>query len=589
MRLRKYQSEATAQILENVAKGVMTNLIVLATGCGKTVVFSHVANDRKEHGRVMVMAHRAELVYQAARKLETITGVMPAIEMGDSRSDEWNAYGKPPIVVASVQTLSAKGGKRCKRFDPHEFSVLVIDEAHHGPADTWASVVAHFRQNPDCLILGVTATAMRGDDRNLGSLFETCAYEYNLVNAIEDGYLVPIFPRTVVIDGLDLSSVRTTAGDLNQGDMETCVMLEKPLHGIANAIMEVTTGIAPGSLARLKDSDDIRAEFDRLRAGRRPLRTLVFATSVLHAQRLAEICERWLLGCADYIDGTMSAELRKEKLRAYERGDFRILVNCMVATEGFDAPFIECVAIARFTKSQTLYCQMTGRGTRPAENIAHQLGDAESADARRAMIAESEKPKCMILDFAGNHGRHKLVTAVDLVAAEGTAPEVVELAKKICVDGEKSAQEGLFEAREEIELRKRQSEEKKRLREIEEQKKRDAAARRRANLIKAQEYRIFEHGEQIQRRIKSNRSMEKQINMLMKAKWPEAVVARMSDAQIKQACGEQRRRWANNLCTYKQAKFLQQHNYTKQQLHDMPMAQASKIIDGIMGRRKAVG
>lgn len=585
MKLRKYQSEATGKILANAAAGIMTNLIVLATGCGKTVVFSHIANERHEQGRVMVIAHRSELVMQAARKLESITNIMPAIEMGDQRSDEFNYYGKPPIVVGSVQTLSAKKCKRLQRFNPHEFSTLVIDECHHATADTWSSVISHFKQNPKCLILGVTATADRADGENLGGLFETLAYEYSLVDAIDDRYLVPILSRTVEIDGLDLSRARTTAGDLNQGDLEACMILEKPLHGIAHAVLEVTTGIPVGSLAPLSESKDIKAEFDRLRNGKKPMRTLVFATSVLHAQRLSEIFNRWMPNCSEAIDGKMTAETRKDTLRRFADNSFQILVNCMIATEGFDAPFIECVAIARPTKSRSLYCQMVGRGTRPAESVAHQLGDMETSEHRKQAVDSSEKPSCLILDFAGNNGRHQLVTTVELVAPAGTDQEIIELAQEICIDG-MDAKEAVKEAREEIEKKRREAEERRRQREIEEKERRDAEARKRTNLIQTSSYRIFDPHEEIQRRIRSNNKLERQVNVLIKSKYPESVISKMSDEQIKIYSKEQIRRFKMGLCTYKQAKFLQGQGYGKEFLKNLPMKEATRLIDSIIGPRK---
>lgn len=188
--------------------------------------------------------------------------------------------------------------------------------------------------------------------------------------------------------------------------------------------------------------------------GRRRRRTLIFTVTVAHAKRLAEILNRWLPKSAESIDGSMSDDDRRDVLKRFSRGDTQFLCNCMIATEGFDEPRVELVVMARPTKSRALAVQMTGRGTRPAEDIAHVLGTLADAAARRAAIAASSKPSMTVLDFVGNTGRHKLVTVADVLGGVRYDEAVIERAKELMAEegGEIDVEEALAEALEEAEL-----------------------------------------------------------------------------------------------------------------------------------------
>ena len=396
MILRPYQSAAVDGIFE-AWRTSRSTLLVQPTGTGKTVTFAHVIN-RMPMGRALVLAHREELIFQAADKIEAVTGAKPDIEMAEMRADH-AMFGKARVIVSSIQTQCAgrNGDTRMKRFDPQEFSLLVVDEAHHATAPTYRRVLEHYGRNPDLKILGVTATPDRHDEDALGQVFETVAYDYELLNAIHDGWLVPIHQRSVVVDGLDYSSIRTTAGDLNGADLARVMEYEETLHGIAHPTIE-------------------------LAASRK---TLVFAASVAHAERLCEIFNRHSTGCARFVTGTTPKDERRGMLADYAAGKFQMLVNVGVATEGFDEPGIQVVVMARPTKSRALYAQMAGRGTRPLPGLvdAHQ-----EADARRAAIAASVKPACEIIDFVGNSGRHRLITTADILGGN-YSDEVVARAR----------------------------------------------------------------------------------------------------------------------------------------------------------------
>ena len=214
MDLRPYQREAEAAILGEWDAGILRTLLVLPTGCGKTIVFSKVIEDRVRAGdRVLVLAHRGELLEQAADKLAQATGLRCATEKAEeSCLGSWYR-----VVVGSVQSLMRD--KRLSRFAHDYFQTIVVDEAHHVLSDGYQRVLNHFC---DARVLGVTATPDRGDMRNLGQCFQSLAYEYSLPKAIRDGFLSPIKALTIPLK-LDLTGVGVQSGDFKAGDLGTAL------------------------------------------------------------------------------------------------------------------------------------------------------------------------------------------------------------------------------------------------------------------------------------------------------------------------------------------------------------------------------
>ncbi len=427
MRLRSYQEEAIGRTLDSLRHSPST-LIVLPTGMGKTVVFSHLAH-RWEAGRVVVMAHLDELIGQAARKIEAVTGEKPAIEMGDDYSDE-QGWLKAKVVVTSVQTMSRP--KRHSRFNPDHFGLLVIDEAHHAVGDSYRKVIGHFHNAKK---VGVTATPNRSDEFALGQVFESVAFSMNLADAKDEGWLVPILQRVVTVEGLDFSAIRTVAGDFNQGELDKLLTAEGPLHKMAVPIIDV--------------------------AGDRP--TMVFCVSVKHAVAMAEVLNRYKHNSAAFIAGdealkklnmpALGRQGIREQSQAFREGKTNFLCCCQLGLEGFDAPNTACVAMCRATKSTVVYTQALGRGTRPAEEVADGLGDIPTAAGRRAAIAGSSKPSMTVIDFCGNAGRHQIVTAADLLGGKWGSP-VRDYARKTAgVEGQAvPVEEALERAEAELEL-----------------------------------------------------------------------------------------------------------------------------------------
>lgn len=389
--MRDYQEAAVSAVLRELDR-VRTTLIVMPTGTGKTVVFAELARRWLDAGgrRVLVLAHREELIQQAKDKLRAFAGLQSDIERADDRAPV--GMFESPVVVATVQTLARQA--RLDRFGPDGFGLVIIDEAHHAPSATYRQIVDFFA---GAKVLGVTATPDRSDGEAMGQVFESVAFVYEIRDAIDEKHLVPIRQKAVEVAGLDLSSVRTTAGDLNEGDLTKILMEEENLHGIAHPTREL--------------------------AGDRP--TVVFSPSVEHAHSLAAVLDRGKPGCARALDGTAPPDLRARTLADFRSGAFQFLVNCALFTEGFDEPSIACVAVARPTKSRALYVQMVGRGTR---------------------LCPPDKKDLLVLDFKGNAGRHKLVTALDILAGNED-PEVVERARALAAKGELALHEAIDEAR----------------------------------------------------------------------------------------------------------------------------------------------
>ena len=212
--LRPYQEEARRRVEEEWEEGRKKTLLVLPTGCGKTVVFCRVAADRVMRGdKVLILAHRGELLEQAADKLRKFTGLRAELEKAESTSlGKWCN-----VVVGSIQTLTRE--KRLKQFPPDCFGTIIVDEAHHALSDSYQNVLRHF---DGANVLGVTATPDRGDMRDMGQYFESLAYEYSMARAIKEGYLVPIKAQTIPLR-LDISHVTMQNGDYRMGEVGTAL------------------------------------------------------------------------------------------------------------------------------------------------------------------------------------------------------------------------------------------------------------------------------------------------------------------------------------------------------------------------------
>lgn len=389
MKLRPYQKDAVESVFREWEGGRKRTLLVQATGTGKTIVFSEIAKRVAQQGeRVLILAHRGELLDQAANKIKHTTGLDCAVEKAsDTSLGTWNR-----ITVGSVQSLMRED--RLTKFKPDRFGAVVIDEAHHSLADGYLRILDYFNR---ARVLGVTATADRSDRKDLGKVFDSVAFEYQLPKAIKDGFLCPIEAQTVPFE-IDMSAVGVSRGDFVAGQLGDA--LEPYLSGIADKMRELCA--------------------DK--------RTVVFLPLVRTAKAFAEmLSERGLT--AFEVDG-QSTE-RQETLTAFDKaGAGAVLCNSMLLTEGWDCPAVDCVVVLRPTKSRSLYAQMVGRGTR--------------------LSPSTGKQKLLLLDFLWLTGRHELVRpaalfskteeglakATQAMAADGGACDLMEAAE----EGEKDAQ-----------------------------------------------------------------------------------------------------------------------------------------------------
>lgn len=367
MQLRPYQEEARLKVQEQWDGGVSKTLLVLPTGCGKTIVFSKIIEDRVKLGeRVLILAHRSELLEQASDKLKKSTGLNTALEKADSSSlGSWFR-----VTVGSVQTLQRE--KRLKQFSNDYFDTIVIDEAHHCISNGYQNVLNHFNK---AKVLGVTATPDRGDMKDLGTYFESLAYEYKIVDAIKEGYLSKIQSLTIPLN-LDLSGVATQNGDFKASD-------------VSNALDPYLEQIADEMIKHCRDR-----------------KTVVFLPLVATSQKFRDILNSKGFKAAE-VNG--ESKDRAQILEDFDKDKYNVLCNSMLLTEGWDCPSVDCVIVLRPTKVRALYSQMVGRGTR----------------------LHPGKENLLLLDFLWHVEKHELCRPAHLIAqSEEVAKKMTELSEK---------------------------------------------------------------------------------------------------------------------------------------------------------------
>lgn len=331
MTLRPYQQAAKDAIFREWDQGHSKTLLVLPTGTGKTIVFSAVTEQCVRQGsKVLILAHRGELLDQARDKLRRATGLECAVE----KAEESALHSWYRVTVGSVQTLMRE--QRLAQFAPDYYSHIIIDEAHHCLSDSYQRVLDHFSR---ARVLGVTATPDRGDMRNLGQYFESLAYEYSLPQAIREGYLCPIKAQTIPLK-LDLSGVGVQSGDFKVGDLGTA--LDPYLEQIADEMVTYCKG----------------------------RKTVVFLPLVKTSQKFRDILNSRGFRAAE-VNG--NSEDRSEVLADFDAGAYDALCNSMLLTEGWDCPSVDCIVVLRPTKIRSLYSQMVGRGTRLCPGKDHLL------------------------------------------------------------------------------------------------------------------------------------------------------------------------------------------------------------------------
>ncbi|MBR3515438.1 MAG: DEAD/DEAH box helicase [Lachnospiraceae bacterium] len=350
--MRPYQDKVVGKVICAFASGQKNALIVLPTGLGKTCCMAAVAEDEvKKGGRVLFLAHRNTLLEQGAKEIEQMAGIKT-----ENLKD--NAGSSCPIVVSSVQTMSRPA--RLKEFRPDDFTMIMVDEAHHIVSDTYRSVIEYFS---GAKLFGVTATPKRGDNCDIGEYFDEVASEYTVYEAIKDGWLSPLVLQNCPVN-IDISGISTQSGDYAAGELGEILL--PYLDPIANEVA-----------AKAKDR-----------------KTIIFVPLISTAVALTKVFrDKGVM--ADYVAGSRSDS--EEVMEKFRRNELKILINSMLLTEGYNEPSVNCLVNLRVTKSDTLMTQIVGRGTRKAPGKENCLvldffwKDKKSAfgdpDARRSLCA----------------------------------------------------------------------------------------------------------------------------------------------------------------------------------------------------------
>lgn len=372
LQLRPYQLEAVSAVSAAWSEGFRRVAVVLPTGTGKTVIFAHMIAEAKLTGvRPLVLVHRDELVKQAAAK---ISSAAPGISVGVVKAERDEHGPEFDVVVASVQTIGRTARRR--QIPADSFGLIIVDECHHAAADTWRAVLEYFGAFPSAdheelvgtgpLVAGFTATLDRSDDRNLADVWQTVAYHRSVMSSIMEGHLVDVRGQMVKLGGLDMSTVKRSRGDYQDGALA---------DALAAADAYGTTADAYLKFARRADGE--------LRRG------ILFAPTVDSAAEFArEFNEHGIT--TELVVGTTPAEQRAEIYRRVHEGVTKVIASCMVLTEGFDLPSVECAVIARPTAITALYVQMVGRIMRPSISTG--------------------KTDALVLDIVGISEEHRLAT-----------------------------------------------------------------------------------------------------------------------------------------------------------------------------------
>lgn len=553
MKPRPYQLEAKREAYKALRKHRST-LVVMPTGCGKTVTFASIIADAVAAGkRVLVVAHREELLDQAADKIKTLSGIEAAIEQGSRKESD----GDSMVVIGCVFSMI----RRLDRFHQDHFGLIVVDEAHRTLAQSYRTLLDYFAPTR---YIGFTATPNRGDELALGQVYDSVAFDMTTADAVQQGWLVPFRFESIKLPSLDLSGVRKRSGDMATGD----------LGALMSEVAVLREAIEPS----------IRLAGDK--------QAIVFTVTVAHMIAVAETCrqiieERSLSLVIATVDGSTPKAERAEIMRAFRAREINWLINVEVATEGFDAPAVEAVICLRPTLSTALFVQMLGRGGRPLpgvpdqatpETMAVELDKAmtdgriaeprgflalaidgvqrgDAAAARRLAIALSAKPECLILDFADNSDRHDLARGIDVLGGNFELPEQRE-AERLLAEGKAGS---LLEA---LELARAQR-----------------AAKIAEVLAKAGDpFALF--GVPVVKDRWGREPTPKQLRVVAQLGSPRRVDFREANDLL----AELDRREREGLCLYAQAYLLARLGYPVAQLRDLGRRDAGALIQALAGQ-----
>lgn len=322
--MRDYQREAVEAVEAAWLSGMMRPAVVAPTGTGKTIEMAHLAARAVERGeRTLITVHRDELVHQTIAKLHSVT---PGAKLGIFKAAQRDTNAD--IIVGSVQTLS----REARRLELTGIDRILADEVHLSAAAGYRAVLDHY----GVPTAGFTATMMRADKKKLGEVWDEIVYTRTTRWAIENGHLVDVRGKSVIVDGLDLAAVKTSHGDFQDQALATALELSNAAEATAAAYVQH---------AKNRQGILFTPTVDSAFSFAKALNSAGVVTAVIHGK-------------------TPTAD-RQAVYRMFEAGTVQVLASCSVLTTGFDAPWASCAVIARPTHSAGLFIQMVGRILRP--------------------------------------------------------------------------------------------------------------------------------------------------------------------------------------------------------------------------------
>ncbi len=542
MGARDYQSAALKAVSDQ-HKSVQSTLVCSPTGTGKTVMFCIAAKQVVDRGgRVMVLVDRTELVHQTYKSMEQWTGITPDVEQAELAAST-SEYFAAPIVVATVQTMRSRGGTRKERFDPKQFDLLICDEAHLSITKTTIDTIEWFKTNKNLKVIGFTATPKRDDNRSLGVLYDSCAFQYTISQATKDGWLVPCIGRIVHINELSLAKLPGGKRDWTAAEIGRYMEVNDVVLKTAQATIDLTAG----------------------------KQTLVFCARVSQAEAVAKRINFIEPDTAAVIHGKTPADERRKIINDFNAKRIKRIINCGVLTTGFDSPGVECIVNARPTKSWALFTQIVGRALRPLPGI---VDNYDTPDERRAAIAASDKPRAEIISLVGREQNMDLASPVDVLAGDDDRPEVVARAKEIMEEGEQSPEDALIKAEEEIDREMRM------LQDLENAPIRVHAnyEEELANLYEKGEFRAAQAGS-------VDIPVQREVAFLISAGFTPQEMRGWSGEIVRQAIEVVKERYANGLASKKQCNVLAKIGIPESRRRNMSSKEANVIIGRMFSRR----
>lgn len=392
--LRKYQNDAVNSVFEALERGISSQLICVATGGGKTLMATRIAQKFK---RTLFLCHREELIEQAAlsflkekfdsgfiRQYVEPVGFINYVKQNGKFNYKGFSLGlikesvfeiDCDVVIGSVQTVS----KRLRKIDPDYFDCVIVDECHNYLAKTYVETVRAFTPQ---LLLGITATDKRGDNLPLSNLFDEKVFEYNIGDGIKEGYLVELDAIRIKTN-CSLDKVKTLGGELN-------------VKQLSNEI---------NSLAR---NNLIADSYIKYASGRK---FIAFACNIQHAMDLCEAFIQKGINCTVISSDEELTGDRSQKVKDFRNDKYTGLININILTEGTDLPFVSCIIDGSPTTSWTRCIQKIGRGTRTLPGIIDGL---DTIEERWRAIKSSDKKDCIVLDITDNTTKHNIVNCWNL-------------------------------------------------------------------------------------------------------------------------------------------------------------------------------